>query len=1156
MPRQVWPQALTLSAAWLNDPQAPGASQAQSGGIKQAMARLDRAFPDPRGRDHSGAAVSLRWSATPRLGLPRQPFKVYRRPPVRKFVDLPAKVAVDGEANVSFGPRILCEVLVQATPAANSTMRVEAIDVRGEVFPGQRIDFTAPRQGRFRVCGIAGLRVHGKGSIDHASGVDETALANEPDWQLFEIVGLPFVKGEAALPVYDPQPQGLAPGSLPGREAAAVRLDVLNDVQLPIPPTGIPALPAPAWPIPDSGTYLTILCDLSLCLFNLVKECLAHSADSDPLNLQAAYRHKTVPLPGITQLGDATAKPGTDATTMEIPVVGVAMLAIGGDSLAATALGYGTIDFPPHLVQSARPVASGLPAATARPATSALSGAPATTVTAPVPPPVPPPVSPPVSPQAPQEPPGAAALPFDYMVSATFTLPGLGVVEIAAIADGRAAPEPPALRRTRPLHLNRPAQLDAALSQAVELSWNLAPQPQGYAIAVSRAPKQSEVLNPPRPGVPILFQPGLQPPGPVPLPGDLPPFHPVPATRSVGFDLFFPNRPGTIDGDLPADAQAVFVDQLAPLPLTSSASSTYLVAGQDVHGRWTSWKATAPALAPPPPPVSTPAIHSAAFLLDPAHAKGRLVPAALEVELSWDWSERSPDRIELAGRFFPAAAAPDPGPPAGLALSAGAPGPLLVVKFDHAGNPSILAPYTGTVEILRFAPADPSRPPDVGSPSYRATISVFHCDFNAAAELAYEIYARGFEAVRPAEPSVFVGPKLARTFDPLPPAVPQLVVDLRWTALPDATGVARGVLTWPASPAAAGYAVWEATESALRHVLGAPPPPNAPLAARAKDLQQLITASAASQAASLHAFSRVNARQVAETRMELALPGSSSAIYAYRVSAVSTANVESAKSAGVALLAVPRRNLPAAPRLMLRAAKTKGIDVIVVPGPGVAPVGYRVYRVRGAGLLDDLGAMGPPRYLEKDAGWRDLDVASLQGVIEKGRALTDPVPQSWYPWYYRVVAIGAEDLANGVYGGESPASAVQSLLLPPPLPTLDGFAVSAATLEVVASFRTNLPVRPTPLGVSRIEVVQLKQTNGRIDRVTLLAVAPEAVPEAPPLVPLPHPPLAQLKSLPLITRRPPNPQGVAEYTVMVRADAVPLAVTVTDPRGRTAEGGS
>jgi hypothetical protein len=33
---------------------------------------------------------------------------------------------------------------------------------------------------------------------------------------------------------------------------------------------------------------------------------------------------------------------------------------------------------------------------------------------------------------------------------------------------------------------------------------------------------------------------------------------------------------------------------------------------------------------------------------------GRIVPSKIEIEFSWNWSDRSLDRIELSGVFFPA----------------------------------------------------------------------------------------------------------------------------------------------------------------------------------------------------------------------------------------------------------------------------------------------------------------------------------------------------------------------------------------------------------------------------------------------------------------------------------------------------------------------
>jgi hypothetical protein len=117
----------------------------------------------------------------------------------------------------------MLEVLFRATPTTGSLV-VEALDVRGEAIPGQRLTFTSSSLGAFRSPAIAALRVTGDGSVRSLVGVDPQALANAPDWQLIQRVGFPYAKGEIAAPAYSSAPQGYEPAGLEGLDAAVERL--------------------------------------------------------------------------------------------------------------------------------------------------------------------------------------------------------------------------------------------------------------------------------------------------------------------------------------------------------------------------------------------------------------------------------------------------------------------------------------------------------------------------------------------------------------------------------------------------------------------------------------------------------------------------------------------------------------------------------------------------------------------------------------------------------------------------------------------------------------------------------------------------------------------------------------------------------------------
>jgi hypothetical protein len=202
----------------------------------------------------------------------------------------------------------------------------------------------------------------------------------------------------------------------------------------------------------------------------------------------------------------------------------------------------------------------------------------------------------------------------------------------------------------------------------------------------------------------------------------------------------------------------------------------------------------------------------------------------------------------------------------------------------------------------------------------------FPCDFTGVSEVAYAVFARAAERIRATELSAPVGPLITRFPDPIPPVEPVLPVDLRWTALPDAAGRARAVLAWPPPRTPPVHRGGKATESALRHAVDpALPEPAASTSVfeRATVLTQLVTAfitpdSVTRAARSMSGFARLNTDLIRTNQVELELPGRADAIFAYRISSVSTANIESPRSNSVALFAVPRRNQPGQPRLMLR----------------------------------------------------------------------------------------------------------------------------------------------------------------------------------------------------------------------------------------------
>jgi hypothetical protein len=768
------------------------------------------------------------------------------------------------------------------------------------------------------------------------------------------------------------------------------------------------------------------------------------------------------------------------------------------------------------------------------------------------------------------QPPADAYGNYDYMVTAPFVFPFNFSTTLAALSSGQ-------LPVTAPTHLasaqgpvHAPLQRDQPTATVIRLTWDPAPAPQGYAILVSRAPDESQFLNAER------------------------------AASVGGYDLFIGLPPANPNPDGPPGQQnPAFSDVQCVLPLALPATNNrYLVAAQDVFGLWSDWASTRTTLSPGP--VTKPALMQAQFILPAAvpssSPPASIVNATLQLDFGWNWQDRAPGQIRFTGQFVPAPAT-SLNPPylGGFAMqSTGAIGPPVILTFSYtAVNPDTVDPRqiipaitsghasAGPVQIL----GEGSPPGSSSNPylvQYRVLLTGISLDFSGADELDFLVYATATEEVQPGvwsdptdqptsillaspnTPLLVIG-KIVRALDPNPPVItfnPPLV---SWTALPDASGTARGKLSWEADPNAAGYYVWEATESALLHLLppGSPggtpeaSPPDTPALTRAATLDSLLTAYPDQ---SLQGFARLNHEPIQGSSAEVTLPGSAETLYVYRISAISANNVESARSSTVAIFGVPRRSVPGTPRILVRTASgsPSGLELIVIPVTSSAmPAGYRLFRVRSAALAQNASAMGPAKYDETSSLWQDYTSTTLAGSPLNGKSLIDTAAiPSWFPYYYRATAVGAEDLPNGVYSGESDYSRMQTgYVVPanPPLIAAPDFTVDAAGTSALITLETDLPAADaSPLGAALVELRQLSPPGsppGPLKMQQLLAEAPDEIAQAaasfPPLAPPAYPGL--------MTRSAPDANGVWTLSIVIpysASEAGTFEVRLIDPMAR------
>jgi hypothetical protein len=1022
---------------------------------------------------------SLRWALNPVIGFPRAPFRVWRRErkeePTTPVAGAQPRTA---PATVPLAVPVI-EIRFHADPQGGSLL-VEGLGANGNVLPDQRLVFTAAGDGRLRYPGMTALRLTGHGEISAIGGLGATDYANRPDWQLFEVVGFPYRKGEIATPDYDPVPQGRAnpAPSLDGVDAALARLQTGQLMQQPPPPPGA-GLAQPTWKFPDPKIFLEVLRKIPLVD---VTQCLRNSDDADPAKLQILQMSGGT-FDGISQPGVSQPDPNKPAT-ITLPTtkyIGMAVM----DSPVAVGLGFGTYD---TANAHAWPLKDTVP-------------------------------------------PDVLIASWDYMVTATITLAFGYQLELAAIGFLEAAPDALQDVQATQTFANRPITRDQVGSAAVMLDWAPARHPIGAAILTHRGGTDA-IVNVPRPHSAGGFQPYL-----------------MPYTIAPNGEPDASVRPGVTMPEEPA-------------PISGTSTTTYAVGPIDVHGRWGPWTLTNHSLVADP--VQKPGLAGVAIgYPDPLPGTGPVVSnATLTVEVTWDWADRSPDRIEVAGVFCPLG--PPPVSVSGFQTSnAGAVGSFVVtIGFSASGVPSIRVPAApaDAVTVAQAASvveiSDPNSPAGSGAPQvsttgsqvrrYRLTVPIMQLSYASSGQLAYAVSAQAAEAIRPTELSAPVDPRATTVSNPFPappPAIP--AVEVLWTAQPDASGRARTVLSWPAVAGASGYIVWEATEAALYQAVdNSAPPVGQPIRSRAIDLKGKVTSN---QAKSLASFSRLNERPITDTSMELTLPGSADTLYAYRLSSITAQNVESARSGDIVLVGVPRIERPGTPSLEGEYdAASSGVVLTVVPGSGLAPDALAVHRVRKSLLAQTVDTMGPavPALSSPLAALTAVPVASLSGPARTGYRFVDSsVTASWFPYFYRAVARGRDLPSDGIRSGTSAASAVAVVLVPPALPPhLTALTVTRSGAATLIAFSTDLPTKPTPVGNGRLEISAIGADGVRTVLATFdpTAVRPAAALTMP----------ATTLTKPDATRRAPV-NGLFDVTVLVPATSASIAVTATDPLDRS-----
>lgn len=656
---------------------------------------------------------------------------------------------------------------------------------------------------------------------------------------------------------------------------------------------------------------------------------------------------------------------------------------------------------------------------------------------------------------------------YDYMVTNEYLIrPFDGTifnfnftikVEFAALSEFRPRPVTPNIISIQGKNKNRPLVSDTASDETVEVKFSAPSFPQGYGIVKSDSSSKIYMLN-----NELLHNP----------------------------NSYNPHIPNIPNPENISTTPCEFVDSISPIPLHGSETFKYFLVAIDIFGRWSGYgqrNYIAQSLPPQRPGlVSLRLSHIEALLTSSSS-----VACKMEIDCTWDWTERSPEKIQIAGGFYPADSDNPPSIEDRFAHeSSNALLPRIEITFNAAGQPFASGADHVVDEII---PADPSTDPNLRR--YKIQVSNVTGTFpgpllNHAtppdldpSKVAFAATARALEHVQSLGPSPtwspWVAPVVDALDDPRPPIVTPLVAQVNWTALPDAANIARGKLTWSPFTGAAGYVVWEAPETALREFLGLAHRPDDSYSDRATELM-LELADATNEMDSLKAFIRLNRDLVRETHYELNLPGSADTLFVYRVSAISVSNVESERT-NATYFAVPRQNIPGQPRLKLEVVKngSAGIDVIALEGAGPSPAGYKVYRVRKSLGSNVVQMKGLPVIMDTHSNWSPYQLANLDGSSTNGMKILDPVSvPSWKPYYYQIVAVGEENSTLGLLRGESQGSPTEAIFFPPDSPP--SLLITRNRLRPnthYIAFTSNTPLGLLSIGKSTLEIISYQPEN-------------------------------------------------------------------------------
>ncbi|MEO5711345.1 MAG: hypothetical protein ABIQ59_16170 [Nocardioidaceae bacterium] len=938
----------------------------------------------------------LRWMLADGVGLPTVAFQVWgwTESLPTSTLTLTSSSPLPGVRVLRWGGgRVIALQLTVDVPAGQTAVLRAMTGPRGSGQVAVLDTVPGPVTGRqvvLSASAIASVTVTGSASIaTTASALPVAAVVDGTGWRQLDRVGLPADSRFAGT--YSLDPQGAPGADQPPPDAAMQRVKGgLPDVGWsPVTDLGVTA---PPYEKPDASTLVTQ--DLT-GLLDAVAKLLA--VEPDPAKHAETWVDVGMRAPSSIHGIEGTARWQSRAAGRVRPL-GSLRLAAATDPAAALALGYGTtLDRRPKPVPGVTGPGSGVAVAPSGVSVAAAAANPGLQL---------------------------------YMVTVTHkvVVPDVPVVgEIVVDGDLTAfhlvvPPEPvdlPVGVGVAWTGLDRPAAVDRPWLEITEVSWVTPP-----GVAAQRlVPATYAVLRADGPGAP----------GPL-----------LEKRAAGGFEPFAASSPP----DAEPATRVQFDDRGLPEAFPGEDPHVvYSVAAQDWFGRWSGWRSvdhTRSAVAPQVPAVSDIAVSPVG---------GSSGASTASVDVTWDWSNRTPASIAVRTRVIASGSSLTPG--AGTTLQVGGP-----VVADHVVDFSTATPDTppaGLVEIAERRVGDLR--------TYTVTVPGLVIDHALADRIDVLTSASAVERVRPAVQGAFSQPASTTLVSPVPPPPPFVPAQMVWASLPDPADTSRVTLTWGGS--APSYAVYAADETSVARELGLPSPDlDVPAA------QRLVALRSQDIARARRAFRRV-ASALAEPIHPLELPRGSQLIQLHAVVGVSAHGVESAFPAAsndFLAVATPAIVRPATPTVRAR-GRAGAVDLEIEVSTALVEVErVEVFRVADRLRSGTLEAAGPPvRVLPVAAGTR-ADGAVRWSIVD-----ADPLP-AWRTLCYRAVAWAAGDADAGVVPGRSDPTSVAEAVEPAVVdPDLSDLRVENAGEPglMLASVATTAPRERTHRGAHQVVMTVL-----------------------------------------------------------------------------------